>query len=187
MRKSILFLFLSIFNQIANWLILDFRSFFSIDEQCDGDFENMKRENRKTRLFRQRVKFIWGKHSWKDETFPRKKKWKDARRWVDGERDCWIIQKPRILKAKHSPWTEYVSRFKSARGKEEWNGENKAMRAKWREFEDSPSWDSEAKLSILFRGNLYDIVIRAVVSLYQEKVKKKCHRLRLSLFNVQIR
>lgn len=28
MRKSIRSIFLSIFNQVANWLILDFRSFF---------------------------------------------------------------------------------------------------------------------------------------------------------------
>lgn len=41
------------------------------------------------------------------------------------------------------------------------------------------------RLNFRFRGKLYDIVIRGVVSLYGEKVKRKiigCQRLRLSLF-----
>lgn len=139
------------------------------------DFENRNMKREKEDCFDNELNLFGANifERMKRFLFREKKKEKMLEDEWSGEGDCWIIQKPRILKAKHSPWTEYVSRFKSARGKEEWNGENKAMRAKWREFEDSPFWDSKAKLSILFRGKLCDIVIRTVVSLYWEKVKKK--------------
>lgn len=177
--KSIRSIFLSIFNKTSTPIDSQFSQFFFKSTSNEYiDFESGK-----TRLFRQRVKFIWGKRSWEDETFPvpwKKKKEREKRcsKMSGVEKgDCWIIQKPRILKAKHSPWTEYVSRFKSARGREKWNGENKAMRTKWREFEDSPSWDSKAKLSILLPWKVGTILwFEQWFHFTREKVKRKTRR-----------